>query len=231
MRKIIIINKKTFYEFCFVDKAGRQRCAAMKFSSSDVLRFKKMHEAHQSTLGEVKRVLVKYRVPFRVSHRKAHIDYTQYDFVITVGGDGTFLQAARHLTTQPILGVNSDPERSVGKFCAAHKENFEEFFVGVLRQKRKAVELSRISLDTDRVKRTWLVLNDMLICDVNPAAMSRYLLTIGSVSEEQRSSGLWVATASGSTGAIHSCGAIPLRKTSQKILYRPRELYYKLRRQ
>ena len=50
------------------------------------------------------------------------------------------------------------------------------------------------------------VLNDILICHHNPGAMSRYYLTVGRVREEQRSSGVWIATAAGSSGGLHSAG-------------------------
>lgn len=227
MPRVIVINKKTFYEFCFLDKEGAVRRQKMRLSRDDIGRFKKMHQAHQSTLKEVKRVLEDQGIVYRVSHRKAHIDYTRYDLIVTVGGDGTFLQAARHVRDQWILGVNSDPQRSVGKFCLANKHNFAQIFNKILNKKIKPSLLSRIMLQHDRLKRTWLILNDVLVCDVNPAAMSRYILKIGNLREEQRSSGLWVSTASGSTGAIHSSGAPSLKRTSRRMLYRPRELYYR----
>ncbi|MCX5681153.1 MAG: hypothetical protein NT079_02580 [Candidatus Omnitrophica bacterium] len=55
--------------------------------------------------------------------------------------------------------------------------------------------------------------------------MSRYELFVGGKREEQRSSGLWIATASGSTGAIRSSGGVMLNDVSEKVQYRPRELY------
>ena len=69
------------------------------------------------------------------------------------------------------------------------------------------------------------VLNDILIGHRNPAAMSRYFLTLKNVREEQRNSGLWIATAAGSSGAIHSAGGQALAPESKKIQYMPRELY------
>lgn len=39
---------------------------------------------------------------------------------MSLGGDGTFLKTASLVTrnTLPVLGVNTDPSRSVGHFCA-----------------------------------------------------------------------------------------------------------------
>ena len=52
-----------------------------------------------------------------------------------------------------------------------------------------------------------------------PAAMTSYTLDIGSVSEPQRSSGLWIATAAGSTAAIRAAGGCILPLRSRKLQY------------
>jgi NAD+ kinase len=228
---VIIVNKKTFYEFCFLNKAGISAGERKRFSQKDIALFKEMHMAHQNTLMEVKRVLAKYGSHYHISNRKAHIPYQLYDFVITVGGDGTFLQAASRLTQQRILGVKSDAKRSVGKFCAANEKNFEKIFLKILSGKIVTRALPRFSLEVTESKKRSLVLNDILVCDANPAAMSRYELMVEGKREEQRSSGLWIATASGSTGAIRSSGGIMLKDTNKKIQYRPRELYFRERNQ
>jgi NAD+ kinase len=225
IKNVLVIRKKTFYEFCFLDRSHPKRSQQMSFSRQDLARFKKMHVAHQKTLKEVRRVLEKYFISYKISYRKTNIQYSSYDLVITVGGDGTFLQAARQLSKQKILGVNSDPKRSIGKFCIAQEKNFEEVFCSILSKKAKIKRLVRFSLITKKQKIKALVLNDILICDANPAAMCRYVLTIGKIMEDQRSSGIWVSTASGSTGAIRSSGGRMLKDTSINIQYRPRELY------
>jgi NAD kinase len=119
----------------------------------------------------------------------------------------------------------------VGKFCAANEQNFERVFSGILSGKSKEKKLSRLSLEIKKPEQKSLALNDILFCDINPAAMSRYELTIAGQTEEQRSSGLWISTVSGSTGAIRSAGGLVLKETNDKIQYRPRELYYRTRNQ
>lgn len=222
---VIIVNKKTFYEFCFLNKAGISVKERKRFSQKDIALFKEMHVAHQRALNVVKRALIKCGIRYHVSNRKAQIPYDRYDFVVTVGGDGTFLQAASHLTRQPILGVNSDAKRSVGKFCAANEKNFENILLRILAGEISMTKLPRFSLEITESKKKFFVLNDALVCDVNPAAMSRYVLNVEEKMEEQRSSGLWIATASGSTGAIRSSGGVVLKNTDERIQYRPRELY------
>ncbi len=52
-----------------------------------------------------------------------HLDRAEFqgpaedeDLVVTVGGDGTMLDASHRVRETPILGFNSDPDRSVGYF-------------------------------------------------------------------------------------------------------------------
>jgi NAD+ kinase len=71
----------------------------------------------------------------------------------------------------------------------------------------------------------YCALNDLLVAHANPAAMTSYILDIGSVSESQRSSGLWIATAAGSTAAIRAAGGRILPLRSRKLQYLVREPY------
>jgi NAD+ kinase len=67
--------------------------------------------------------------------------------------------------------------------------------------------------------------NDVLIAHRNPAAMTRYRLTVGAAPEDQRSSGLWVSTAAGSTAGIRSAGGRRMPITSKRLQYLVREPY------
>jgi NAD+ kinase len=77
------------------------------------------------------------------------------------------------------------------------------------------------------------VLNDALFCHEVPAATSRYILTVrpdGSdrkpaYEEEQKSSGLWIGPAAGSTAAQRSAGGRILPLASHRIQYVVREAY------
>ena len=73
--------------------------------------------------------------------------------------------------------------------------------------------------------RRWRFLNDCLFTSTNPAAMSRYLLSTPEGREYQRSSGVWVATAAGSTGAIRSAGADPV-EGGEALLFQVREPFH-----
>mmetsp|Transcript_41100 Transcript_41100/g.39620 ORF Transcript_41100/g.39620 Transcript_41100/m.39620 type:complete len:87 (+) Transcript_41100:118-378(+) len=55
-------------------------------------------------------------------------DINDKDLLITLGGDGTYLRCASVIQTReiPILGINTDPGRSIGHLCNASIHNEEK---------------------------------------------------------------------------------------------------------
>lgn len=178
-----------------------------------------------NAVRKVQDALSRAGVSFKSVDRAAKISYAPYDLIITVGGDGTFLDAARRVRKQLIFGVNSDPARSVGEFCAGDAGHFETLFHRLLAGKAHITELHRLRLKINGSPKDLDFLNDLLIAHENPARMSRYILKIKKRVEFHSSSGLWISTAAGSTGAIASAGGWVYPKDSRKIQYRSRELY------
>ena len=219
---ILLLYKTSTYSYYFDSRRQNKKHV---MPTKNVARFKKTHLQHYKTLVHVEEFLRKEGVRYCYSRRGQRIDFSQFDFVITVGGDGTFLEAARQCTKQVILGINSDPEWSVGSFCGADDKSFPKILRAMLNKKAPIRSLTRLSLQIKGSKKSINVLNDVLICHANPAAMSRYIVRVNGKKEEQRSSGLWVATAAGSTGAIRSAGGKILPMLSDRWQYMPRELY------
>ncbi|KAF8413657.1 hypothetical protein HHK36_001649 [Tetracentron sinense] len=167
------------------------------------------------------------------------------DLVVTIGGDGTLLQAS-HLMDEsiPVLGVNSDPTqveeveefsnefdatRSTGYLCAATVRNFEQVLDDILEGRRAPSKLSRISIYVDDQLLSTYALNDVLIAHPCPATASRFSFKIKRDSEtcspvvHCRSSGLRVSTAAGSTAAMLSAGGFAMPISSQDLQYMVRE--------
>jgi len=159
--------------------------------------------------------------------QRAHAAFDTSDaaLVIAVGGDGTLLAASHNVGGVPILGVNSAPSHSVGFFCAAQRSNFERHLERALEGKLKSVRLTRMSVSLNGRMRSKRVLNEALYCHSSPAATSRYILHVGRKHEEQRSSGIWVGPAAGSTAAQHSAGGRVLPLSSDQLQLVVREPY------
>ncbi len=212
-KRVLIVYKKSTYEIYFLE---HRHPLFREFRAS--------HELHHKTLKAVQVFLKEKGVKYRVVYRAKKINYAPYDLIITVGGDGTFLEAARRVTKQKIMGINSDPKNSVGSFCTANSGTFKAILIRFFGGRAKLMQLNRLKLILNGKAIGVNASNDVLISHRNPAAMSRYWVKVGGAREEQRSSGLWVSTAAGSTGAIHTAGGKILDRRSKKVQYMPREL-------
>ncbi len=222
---ILLLYKNSTYAGYFL--SDRERLARLEglLNSQEIKRFRRTHENHFWSLSYVETVLKSRKLKFTKARRGSSLDYSRYDLIITVGGDGTFLEAARHVKEGVVWGVNSDPTWSVGRFCSGNPKNFKELLDKILAGKARIKKIHRLSLSFGDATSSMNAINDILICHHNPGAMSRYFLTIGRLREEQRSSGVWIATAAGSSGGLYSAGGKVLPAQAQEFQYKPRELY------
>ncbi|KAI5077262.1 hypothetical protein GOP47_0007086 [Adiantum capillus-veneris] len=206
------------------------------------------HTVHEAAVQNCKDVLGSLGMVWRQLHRDELQDSIRgVDLVVTVGGDGTLLQASHFLDSSiPVLGVNSDPTqmseveekledfdatRSAGYLCAATKENFEHVLQEIQAQKRIPSHVHRISIRVNGSTLRSYALNDVLLAHPNPAAVTRCSLGIckannsGFVSPvvHARSSGLRVCTGIGSTAAMQSAGGFVMSQLSKDLQYMVRE--------
>ena len=226
MCKVLVVFKKSMYEIYFGDNQTESHMKQISFdhnfSPIDVDRLKASNLSHSKTLKNVFDYLDEVGIKYDKVYRASDVDYSGYETIIAVGGDGTFLEASHNITTQTILGINSDSSRSVGHFCCCDQYNFSTYIDALVSGKFQTTSIPRMSLDTGGEVRH--VLNDVLIAHETPAAMSKYLISVGEVQDEfQRGSGLWVSTAVGSTCAISSAGGVIMPPTLEKLQYRIRE--------
>ncbi len=212
-----------------LDRGGRAAKLARQ-GDATARRILASDEEQQRTIDVVRATLTKHRIPFsefsaREFSAAEKRKINAADLVITIGGDGTALGTSHYITDGLMLGVNSAPGDSVGHFCHSHRGNFAEGLADILAARWKPTELARLAVSLDDQPIPELALNDVLIAHDCPAATTRYLIERGAVSEEQRSSGIWIATAAGSTAGIKSAGGKVMPLGSQRLQYFVRELY------
>ena len=159
-------------------------------------RLKQRYNAHKSCVTELLNILTKLDVQVRCVNRveldRQHLE--NVDLVIAVGGDGTVLSAAHFLDhgSIPLLGINSDPNvtiedrvvlkktderRSHGALCMCTALDMEEHLIKVLHGGGHIHPLTRIRCNVKSTfSETLLVpaLNDILISNPSPAAVSRF---------------------------------------------------------
>lgn len=184
------------------------------------------HRTHRAAVDTVVDHIESEGFSSDVSYRGGVHNTEPYDLIVTVGGDGTVLDLSHKVETAPILAVNSDPESSVGYFCAGTADAFPQLFEETLGDALPAFDLLRFRIRVDGEVTGPPVLNDILFAHKNPAAASKYVLEAGDDRhEEQCSSGVWVATPAGSTAAIRSAGGTVLPLGCKNIEYLVREPY------
>lgn len=218
--KILIVYKKSFIESHGGDSKG-----LAQLSPEDRDRLLRADQENRRALGDLTAHLARLRIPFDAVSRGSLAAKRKYDLVLSLGGDGTFFAAARYLKDTPILGINSDPANSLGLWTCADRSTFREPLERALAGKLAACRIHRMSVMINGKPVREHAFNDVLIAHKNPAAMTRYRLMLGTAGEQQRSSGLWIATAAGSTAGIRSAGGRRMPISSKRLQYLVREPY------
>ncbi|CAM9787192.1 unnamed protein product [Ectocarpus fasciculatus] len=245
-RKILVVVKHSAYESYKALKAQGKAPTAVRWE-----RLKNRHDIHRECVASVERVLTRHKSEYALVGReeldRQHI--SKVDLVISVGGDGTVLSASHFLGDNiPLVGVNSDPNRaeemisttkktderrSFGALCMCTALDVEEMLPKVLLREMEPQRRTRLQTS---IKSTFTetklppTLNDLLLTNPNPAAVSRFRLGLvpaeGASAREWFnvwSSGMWVCTATGSTAAMKAAGGQPMAPDSSDLQYMVRE--------
>lgn len=225
MRIAYLVKRSGWQSFAERHEEGRLRRLYAK-GDPTARRLKRAHEANLKTIAELHAALDSLGVKGTlIGPRTKDLSRDRFDLVVTVGGDGTLLRASHRVLDVPIVGINSDPQTSVGFFCGIQAgevlASLERALDGRLSQKR----LTRMQVTMQGEVLSKRVLNDALFCHASPAATSRYLVQIGKVSEDHKSSGFWIGPAAGSTAAQKSAGGRVLPLASEALQFIVREPY------
>ncbi len=223
--RVLVVYKKSAYQLHVRERKDLHLRSALQRQDPDALDLRVAHAVHERTLEAVIKSIKAAGIPYHLVYRSDLRRTTAYDLIVSVGGDGTLLHVAHAVDDTPILGVNSDPRRSEAVFSAATRTTFPKLLRLALARQLPALTLFRLRVGLNGRPLDSLVLNDVLIAHEDPATMSRYRLRIGRRQEFQKTSGLWIATAAGSSSAILAAGGTRLPWNDRRFQYRPRELY------
>ena len=197
---IVIVPKMSKYELdMYIYKlTPGELLVKYKQEGVDEKRILESHERQKQSLKELKRFFgEKQFVPRDELTREIA---AKADMVIALGGDNHFQYVSHFLDNSGlIMGINSDPLRSEGNLIYLTTSDFEnvlkkmqqgDFYME--RWTRLEVQLNGEVLE--------LATSELFLGEKERKYMSRHILTIRERTEEQKSSGLLVATGAGSTG-------------------------------
>jgi NAD+ kinase len=218
--RVLVVYKQSYLE------AHRGDSALRRLEAKQRARLLRDDRENRSVLAFVMKELRKAGILATSVLRAKLAAQPRYDLIVTVGGDGTFFMAAHHAHGTPILGVNSVPWSSLGLFSGATRTTFPSKLKAALAGKLPATILNRFTVSVNGRVRPELGVNDVLIAHPSPAYLSRLAFSIdGRAAEIQRSSGLWISTAAGSTAAIRAAGGRRMPITDRRLQFLVREPY------
>lgn len=128
--------------------------------------------------------------------------FEPHDLVVAVGQDGLVANVAKYLDGQPLAGVNPDPSTIDGALLAFNVDTFVAALPQMLQDERpfREATLAEAQTSDQQVLRGF---NEIFV-GVPTHQSARYRIRHGQQEEVQSSSGLIVATGSGSTGWLRS---------------------------
>lgn len=197
--KVLIVFKKSAFEI--YSQSPDEEVQRFMASGEDAERLEASHRRQAETLRAVIDAFDRPGFDAEAIYRGHFEEIGDHDLIVSVGGDGTFLEVSHAVYHVPILGINSDPVCSTGFFTIGNKDNVRDVAdqLGDLPR----TTLHRFGITLDGAPLPVPVLNDVLLAHINPAAVTRYQVE---GEEPTRGSGLLVSTSAGSTGWIRQEG-------------------------
>jgi NAD+ kinase len=225
--RVAYLLKRTGWTALAEQENGEGRIRGLfKTGDPTARRLRAAHEAHARTVEEAHAAFESLGVKaVPIGRRTKDLARDKFDLVVAIGGDGTLLRASHRVLDVPIVGINSDPNTSVGFFCGVRPGEILESLERALDGRLKRRVLSRMQVTLQGKILSKRVLNDALFCHASPAATSRYVIKVGRHTEDQKSSGFWIGPAAGSTAAQRSAGGRILPLESENLQLVVRELY------
>jgi len=224
--RVLAVYKKSTYDIYVRERKHVRVQQLLDDGDHSVRNLRRAHERHKLALQRARETMQAAGVKATFRHRSGPVGVEDFDLIVTLGGDGTLLWAS-HLAGAglPMLAINTAPEDSIGFFAAGSGEQLADLLSEVQHGRLSETRLTRMSVDLDGQRVSARVLNDVLFAHHNPAATTRFGLKFGDAWADYKSSGLWVSTAAGSTGAIASAGGRTMRPGSRRLQFRVREPY------
>lgn len=239
--KVVVVHKESSL-FILQQRASRINAPQAALSSllNDPMLIRS-HKQHTETVSHVRTVLERRFPSVRVVGTSlTRNDVKWCDLVVSIGGDGTLLRASHMIDhaspNTPILGVNSAPSTSVGFFCAANKDTFSPLIHSFSQLRSSSapsfaqspyftlLPLYRMRVAVNGVQLPDLILNDVLFAHECSAGTSRFWLRNGGHRMLMLSSGVWISTAAGSTGAVLAAGGEIQLTRDRRLQFVVREL-------
>lgn len=172
----------------------------MKLQNALLVYTRPTTKEYKLTLKDVRKALYKFGIKYHLANRDLlnEVKFHNHDFVLAVGGDGTFLRAAQFIRHQLIFGINADVKNKEGFFMQSSRKDFESKLKKILSGKFAIKKLPRLEAYINGKKIDSYALNEFYIGAKKGYHAAKYLIALDGARERQKSSGILVTTPAGS---------------------------------
>lgn len=202
--KIILVRRKTrLDELIRRFNTIEQAKFYIEHLGADFSDYLSEHKQYNKTINQATEIISRL-CRFQILDREflSNFIFGKEDIIVAVGQDGLIANTLKYLLTQPIIGVNPDPERWEGVLLPFTVEKLETVILDVLKNKCfiQEVSMAKATLNDGQIL---YAVNDFFIGQKTHIS-SMYLIKYGNRSEQQSSSGVIVSTGLGATGWFRS---------------------------
>ncbi|KAI5704535.1 hypothetical protein M8J75_006397 [Diaphorina citri] len=224
--KVLVLKKYTRYEKLSktYDTDGRDLKICLQDSGWDVSKIIASHQIQENFESNMKtelsRANIEYRFVTKNEYTESQVQWA--DAILTLGGDGTFLQAANKIRDRNtlLIGFNSMPESSTGHLCLPkyYSQNLKEAISKIKEGKYKNLTLPENEPKDFHILPE-LALNDVYVGEYNSALVSKLIISCDShvPAKQIKCSGMCINTGSGSTAWYYTISKLSEAKVNQLL--------------
>ncbi len=203
--RAVVVTRPTEYESLLARHATHgQARFFLETRGQSIDEVQQRHQRFERALASVQRAIpVRWR---RTRVDRGELDrflFEPEDLVIALGQDGLVANIAKYLRGQPVLGINPDPQRYDGVLVKHPPEETPDLIAMAAEHRLDCREIrTMVEARLDDGQRL-LALNEVYLGHRTHQS-SRYLIALAGRQERQSSSGIVIATGTGSTGWARS---------------------------
>ena len=199
--RVVLVHRRTEYTELLARHATRGQAEFFLTSRGrSIDEVIARHESLQSSLARVSAAIPEGVRQARVE--RGDLDryvFSPEDVIVIVGQDGLVANVAKYLDGQPVIGIDPEPQRNAGILVPHAAADAGELIAAVIAGRASVASRAMVQATLDDGQ-TLTALNELYVGDDGHQS-SRYVVTTpAGESERQSSSGVIIATGTGSTG-------------------------------
>lgn len=217
--RAVFVSRETDYEQLLARHATREQ--ARFFLDTRGQRLEDVEQRHNAFYATLRNLRGSLPETWRqTSVRRVDLDrflFAPEDVIVAVGQDGLVANVAKYLDGQPVIGVNPAPDLYDGVLVRIAPSQFAHLVHASAAGRAQAEQRTMVEAVLDTGERL-LSLNEIFVGHHSHQS-ARYRIEVADAAENQSSSGMIVASGTGSTGWARSIMAA----TSDAVTLDPEE--------